>query len=446
LKGRVPLKATTYMCVVVAMLFGLLEPTAEAQGGGSTAMDGKLLSATPHELPGYPQLPGWAKHVFATPQSYESMRRSSNLELLKIHYLSDGLNVVGFLYKPKATKGIKLPAILWCRGWDEEAAISNANFQDIYEMYRLASAGYVVLAPQYRGVDGGEGRDEVGGKDVDDIMNLAPLAASLGYVDMDRLFIWGISRGGMMALQAIRAGLPVRAAAVVGVPADWKQILEENPALIPFVEEHWPDYAQHPQEAIYQRSPAYWAEEINVPLLIISGGDDIGYSSRQPLLLAEKLTEHEKAFELMIYAGDDHIVSKHQEERLQRTVEWFQNPRQISIATVCARILFKDGISAVVRRYRELRESSRSEYDFGEPELNGLGRRLLGIGHTAEAIEVLKLNAESYPDSTNAYDSLAEAYQASGHGELAARNYEHSLTLDPKDEHARRALAKLKAP
>jgi tetratricopeptide (TPR) repeat protein len=42
------------------------------------------------------------------------------------------------------------------------------------------------------------------------------------------------------------------------------------------------------------------------------------------------------------------------------------------------------------------------------------------------------------------YDSLAEAYAAVGKKELAIENYEKSLAMDPKNEHAKEELKKLK--
>ena len=44
-----------------------------------------------------------------------------------------------------------------------------------------------------------------------------------------------------------------------------------------------------------------------------------------------------------------------------------------------------------------------------------------------EAIEVLKLNVETFPRSANTYDSLAEAYLNSGDKENALKHYEMAL-------------------
>lgn len=63
---------------------------------------------------------------------------------------------------------------------------------------------------------------------------------------------------------------------------------------------------------------------------------------------------------------------------------------------------------------------------------------------TDEAIKVFQKNVQEYPESSNVYDSLAEAYAAAGKKELAIENYEKSLKLDAKNENAKERLKKLK--
>lgn len=67
-----------------------------------------------------------------------------------------------------------------------------------------------------------------------------------------------------------------------------------------------------------------------------------------------------------------------------------------------------------------------------EDDLNGWGYRLLGAGQKTQAIAVLGLVTQLYPDSANAYDSLAEAQQAAGQPEAAAQNYRRSKELAGK--------------
>ncbi|TDJ55160.1 MAG: hypothetical protein E2O46_03200, partial [Ignavibacteria bacterium] len=75
----------------------------------------------------------------------------------KITYLSDGLKVKGYVAYPRDTS-IKYPCIIWNRG-----GIGNRGIIDSFTARglfgQLASWGYVVFASQYRGNDGGEGKD-----------------------------------------------------------------------------------------------------------------------------------------------------------------------------------------------------------------------------------------------------------------------------------------------
>jgi tetratricopeptide (TPR) repeat protein len=92
----------------------------------------------------------------------------------------------------------------------------------------------------------------------------------------------------------------------------------------------------------------------------------------------------------------------------------------------------------------ELKRTRSAEYDFSEPLLNTLGYDLINKKKLKEAIEILKLNAEMFPRSANVYDSLGEAYMLNGDKDLAMRNYQRSLELNPKNTNAIDLLKKLR--
>ena len=75
-----------------------------------------------------------------------------------------------------------------------------------------------------------------------------------------------------------------------------------------------------------------------------------------------------------------------------------------------------------------------------------VGYDLLSQKSIASAIELFKAKALFYPDSSNAYDSLAEAYMIAGNTALAIENYKKALTLDPKNANAAAQLRKLRDP
>jgi len=115
-------------------------------------------------------------------------------------------------------------------------------------------------------------------------------------------------------------------------------------------------------------------------------------------------------------------------------------PTKPSVVQALTETVATGGVTAAVARYRELKAQHADEYDFDEDQLNGLGYQLLGAGDVDGAIEVFTLNVEMYPEASNPYDSLAEAYMAAGTTVEAIVNYARSLELDPGNTWAVRQL------
>lgn len=111
-----------------------------------------------------------------------------------------------------------------------------------------------------------------------------------------------------------------------------------------------------------------------------------------------------------------------------------------------ARLLFKailtEGADAALKRYADARKSS-ADAALSEAQINTIGYLLLQRKKVAEAIEVFRLNVKDYPQSFNAYDSLAEAHMTAGDKELAIKNYRRSLELNPGNANAVEMLKKL---
>ncbi len=81
----------------------------------------------------------------------------------------------------------------------------------------------------------------------------------------------------------------------------------------------------------------------------------------------------------------------------------------------------------------------------GEADINMLGYQMVNRHQIALAIVVFTFNVAAYPESSNVYDSLAEAYMNDGQIERSIRNYEKSIKLDPKNDHARQMIAEMRA-
>jgi tetratricopeptide (TPR) repeat protein len=121
------------------------------------------------------------------------------------------------------------------------------------------------------------------------------------------------------------------------------------------------------------------------------------------------------------------------------------DPRR-SITETLSPTIASSGVDAAVKQYRDLKASQPTTYNFDEEELNSLGYRLLNAKKFNDAIRIFQLNVEVYPRSSNAYDSLGEAFMDDGDKAQAITNYQKSVELNPKNRNAIVYLQKLSAP
>jgi len=233
----------------------------------------------------------------------------------KIEYLSDNLKVVGHVAYPKNPSG-KIPCVIWCRG-----GINNAGKLDEFNargiLGQIASWGYFVLSTQYRGNDGGEGQDEFGGNDLNDVLNLIPLANEFEFADTSKWGIEGWSRGGMMAYLLLARTRVFSTAIISGGIADLNCGVSENKYIqrlfkittgkeIPFNYEF----------ECSKRSAINFADKIfkDCSILIMHGTDDDRVPVNDSIRMAEKLILNKTNVRLVLFEQGDHFLKKHREE------------------------------------------------------------------------------------------------------------------------------------
>ena len=102
----------------------------------------------------------------------------------------------------------------------------------------------------------------------------------------------------------------------------------------------------------------------------------------------------------------------------------------------------EDSPREAISRLKKLHDSGNDVY-FDEASINEIGYELMNSARLGPAIEVLEFNAELFPDSASAYDSLAEACLRNGDTARAIEFYRKSLELDPGNENAREKLIEL---
>ena len=237
----------------------------------------------------------------------------------KIRYLSDGLEVVGYMVRPR--KEGNYPVIIYNRGGNREFGKIKKSTLAFFSY--LASEKYVIIGSQYRGNDGGEGREEFGGKDVNDVLNLVPLVKSLDCTQQNKIGMLGLSRGGMMTYLAIKNDIDIDAAVVMGGVTDLIQNYNERGEKMREVLEELIGGSPSKYEQEYKkRSAYYWPEKIDKPTLILHGKFDWRVDVSQAKKLANKLEKLNKTHKLIIYK-DDHGLTNSINKWTKEMYKWF---------------------------------------------------------------------------------------------------------------------------
>jgi CubicO group peptidase (beta-lactamase class C family) len=106
-------------------------------------------------------------------------------------------------------------------------------------------------------------------------------------------------------------------------------------------------------------------------------------------------------------------------------------------------LICKEGFAKAKEKYFTLKQNSSDVYDFSEEWLNTLGYAFVTLKNLGEAINVLELNAEVYPNSVSCFENLGDIYILNHQNDKGRACYKNALKLDPKCEDCRVKLNKM---
>jgi dipeptidyl aminopeptidase/acylaminoacyl peptidase len=229
----------------------------------------------------------------------------------------DGTRIPAYLTLPPGADGKGLPMVVMPHGGPE--AHDEFDF-DWFAQY-LATRGYAVLQPQFRGSTGfGDahrraGYGEWGGLMQDDVTDGVLAMVEQGVADAARVCIVGASYGGYAALAgaALTPDLYACAVSINGI-SDLPSLVgnlkssrgEESDAYA-----YWRKNIGSMHDAkLAERSPARLAERVEAPVLLLHGADDTVVPPRQSRAMAKALATAGKTHTLIELPGEDHWLSR----------------------------------------------------------------------------------------------------------------------------------------
>ena len=116
--------------------------------------------------------------------------------------------------------------------------------------------------------------------------------------------------------------------------------------------------------------------------------------------------------------------------------------RPIPLASLIAETAEAGGADSAVRVYKRLREQyfGRDAYNFGEPSLNSAALRLARSRKFAEAMALLAVNEEHFPNSANLSVTRGNVSLLRGDTAAAERAFREALRKDPRNGDATNRL------
>ncbi|MGG3741174.1 prolyl oligopeptidase family serine peptidase [Paenibacillus chibensis] len=194
----------------------------------------------------------------------------------------------------------KWPVLIYCRG-----GIGRVGQVKTEWLERFSRSGFVVFAPVYRGTQGGEGRDEFGGGDMEDVPAACRLLEALPFIDSGRMAAMGFSRGSVNASYAAAHTEYIRQLVLWGGVSDLAKTYEERVDLRRMLKRVVGNPAKVP-EAYEARSPVHMAGLIHCPVLIIQGSEDEQVHPSHALRMYHRLQELGADVDLHWYEGYGH--------------------------------------------------------------------------------------------------------------------------------------------
>jgi dipeptidyl aminopeptidase/acylaminoacyl peptidase len=219
------------------------------------------------------------------------------------------------IYPPDFDPAKKYPALLFCEGGPQSALDQFWSYR--WNMQMIAAKGYIVFAPNRRGVSGfgQEWKEQIsgdyGGKNIQDYLDATDAMAKEPGVDAKRMGAVGASYGGysVFYLAGVHQGRFKVLVAHCGVFNFESEYGSTEELWFPNKDYGGPYWENQPS---YKYSPHLMVNKWTTPILIITGQNDFRIPYTQSLEAFQAAQLHGVPSRLLFFENESHWVTKPQ--------------------------------------------------------------------------------------------------------------------------------------
>jgi len=230
--------------------------------------------------------------------------RKERLNITRVSYKSRGSLLEGLIFGPNKSGKSRGSGVVFIHGHESSAWDSSSLG------YLLRAEGFAAFLPSQMGYGLSEGSsDYCGPKTVQGILDGIRFFRKQHFVNSEKLGVWGISRGAVVA-SLIVTQEPKLFKVAVFQSGVYEMKLNFKTTKIQGIRDTIRREAGRSEKVFRERSSIYNMDELSCPVLILHGGNDERILPEQAKMLDKKLTQLGKEHKTIILKDQGHYLTK----------------------------------------------------------------------------------------------------------------------------------------
>ena len=251
----------------------------------------------------------WAKNNLEE-RLYQQIKENYNkVNAYECEYKSGEYTITGFVWYPKNIME-NLPLVVFNRGGSGNIGSIDSSYKGTLYSHlgsEISKNGNIVIASNYRGGINSQGKDEWGGSDLQDVVNLKKISEDFPNLKSKNSVVVGVSRGGMMSYMLAKNEPWVNAVVSLSGVTDLVQSGKDRPEM----QEIYNESFGGSQSEMENRSVNNFYNEIPkyLPLLVMHGTDDDRVNIEQVRRFKDLMLDSGHSIDYHEYEGSGHYLT-----------------------------------------------------------------------------------------------------------------------------------------